>query len=201
MIVPTEPGRNPFSTCWIRPGACPYLCADQGQLESWSGLLEEAGGGQLVGPHGVGTSTLMASLVELLQKGGQPIQHCRLLAGQHRLPGTLQPGNLPIGCWLAIDGFEQLSAWRRRGTIKSCRRRGIRLLVTSHRAFGFGHVIQLQPGLATVGRVVDFLQRRGPQLVTASDLGGLLVSHGDDIRELLFACYDLYERRQRAAGE
>ena len=62
-------------------------------------------------------------------------------------------------------------------------------------------MIQLQPGLATVGRVVDFLQRRGPQLVTASDLGGLLVSHGDDIRELLFACYDLYERRQRAAGE
>lgn len=200
MISISAPGQNPFSTCWIRPTSCRYRCRSGESLEKWTRRLEMAGGGQLVGPHGAGKSTLLASLVDYLRDRGEQVRLVQLVSGVHRLPNDVRRDRIPHGSWLAIDGCEQLSAWSRWRLRRAWRAGKYRLLITHHHGCAGMYSIQVAPDLAMAQDVVRNLQGRGPAYVFPEDVERLFAIHGMNLRELLFDCYDIHQRRQRATN-
>ena len=197
MIQPSRLAANPFSTCWIRPDSCSYRFRRPGQLGQLVEDLVRAGGGQVVGPHGVGKSTLLFTLQEELVARGYQVTRIQLHGGQRSLVAKRESQSPAAGSWLMIDGFEQLPAWRRWKLAWECRRRRIHLLVSSHRCHRFPFTWQLSPGPEVACKLVDELQQDSRAVVSSQDVKRLFREHDGNLRELLFACYDLFETRTR----
>ena len=197
MIQPSRLAANPFSTCWIRPDRQAYRFTRPGQLGQLVEHLLRAGGGQVVGPHGAGKSTLLFTLQEELAGRGYQVIRIQLHAGQRNL-ATRREGQPPAaGSWLIIDGFEQLAAWRRWKLAWQCRRSRIHLLVSSHRCHRFPFTWQMSPRPEVACELVDQLQQGSGAVVSSQDVKRLFREHDGNMRELLFACYDLFEIRTR----
>ena len=197
MIQHHRHAANPFSTCWIRPDRCSYRFPSAGQPGQLMEGLLRAGGGQVVGPHGVGKSTLLFTLQAELMKRGYQVARIQLHAGQRRLAPWGEEKTMAASSWLIVDGFEQLPAWRRWKLVWQCRRRRVRLLVSSHRCHRFPFTWQLAPGPELACSLVDDLQQEIGNVVTSEDVEQLFREHQGNIRELLFDCYDLFETRTR----
>ena len=105
---------NPFSTKFWTPGAIPFRFAEETESCEWLvAEFERHGGGQIVGPHGSGKSTLIESLKKVFQQDGYDVRHVMLNDRNRRLPNgfsTDLPQNTSVRI---IDGFEQLPLWRR----------------------------------------------------------------------------------------
>ena len=188
---------NPFSTCWIRPDRCEYQFDNPDQLDQLIDNLLQAGSGQITGAHGTGKSTLLATLLKELVRRGCQVTQVQLHAGERRLAAKVHFQSVPARSWLAIDGFEQLSRWRRWRLARQCRRRQIQLLVTSHQQHRLGTSVHLAPGLENACRLVEQLQRHTRAVVTRQDVAGLFRLHKQNVREILFGCYDLFQQRTR----
>jgi hypothetical protein len=159
---------NPFSSCFVQPGAIRYGFVDGGSLENlvdrFAVLKCRAA---IVGPHGSGKSTLLHTLaprmgaIELRSEGvlGVPsasptaafngcqepdaaiayrIRWFRLNA-QNRSPEPLlaDSAHWHQGTLLVLDGFEQLTWWRRALLVKRVRERKAGLLATTHQPSWF----------------------------------------------------------------
>jgi hypothetical protein len=196
------PLANPFATRATRSGMIPYQFPVG---DSAAGLIEclRAAGwwGQVVGPHGSGKSTLVAGLLPDLARQAGEIMVARLHADYRHLPAeiddALRPGP-PMAHWrlLVIDGYEQLSLWRRLWLQRRCQRRGHGLLVTAHRPlWGLPVVYRTRATEETAWRVVRYLLPEKPCPFTPEDVAVRLAAHGGDVRELLFDLYDWYEIR------
>lgn len=196
----TLPLDNPFATRWVRPGAVPFLFAGSSRLDTHK-LVERlsAGGwwGEIIGTHGSGKSTLLHTLLpSFVQAGRRPVL-VALRDGQRRLPH----GAIPTDAWhsatlVIVDGYEQLGWISRMRLKRRCRRVGCGLLVTAHRATGLPALVHVEPDVATVLRLVEHLTRGAPGCVDRDDVAQAFAAHGGNVRETLFALYDLYERRR-----
>jgi hypothetical protein len=193
---------NPFSAQRIRPGAIDFLFGEGESLAQCLARLAEHGGwGQIRGPHGSGKSTLLAELTARLKDAPRRIEAFTLHDGERRLPAT--PGQMRS--WdervqVAIDGFEQLSFVNRWRVKRLCRRQGCGLLATTHRDLGLPDIYVTRPAPEVARRVAQRLLEGWPDLVTEDDINHAFTSAGGDIRETLFALYDLYEERRTGAG-
>src|SRR5437764_10280820 len=100
---------NPFATRFIRPGAIPFLFLDGDSAEA---IIERLKAnhwrGQIVGEHGSGKSTLVATLIPLLEQAGRNIVLIKIGPGERRLPEIGKSSLLPTTD-LIVDGYEQLS--------------------------------------------------------------------------------------------
>ena len=68
----TAAASNPFSTRYIRPGAIVYQFAEGDSAAAMIDRLTACGGrAQIIGPHGSGKSTLVATLIESLRQSGR----------------------------------------------------------------------------------------------------------------------------------
>ncbi len=197
MIHPRRHAVNPFSTCWIRPDRCSYRFPSAGQPGQLMESLLQAGGGQVIGPHGVGKSTLLFTLQAELIKRGYQVARIQLQADQRHLTPRRAAKTMAATSWLIVDGFEQLPAWRRWTLAWQCRRRRVHLLVSSHRCHRFPFTWRLAPGPELACSLVEEFQREVGTIVTPEDVKQLFQEHQGNIRELLFACYDLFEIRSR----
>lgn len=192
---------NPFCTRFVRPGGAPFLFSGDVTItdvaEKWRGLGRM---GVIVGPHGSGKSTLWEELVGVLGATGQTIRKIRLHEGERRLPTEfLLPGSPGEETVLAIDGLEQLG-WRgRRGIARFCRAGG-GLLATSHQEGRWPTLWRTEPSLHLAMALV---RRLAPDStwIREDDLRGVFERSGGDVRETLFAAYDLVEARRRGAVE
>ena len=204
---------NPFATRFTRPGALPFLFPPGQSPETVVAALRQAGWwGQIVGPHGSGKSTLLAALMPALESQGRVVVH-EVLRGQgsgvrgqeagirSQKSGVKGQFSLKSESWtnqtqVVIDGYEQLSWWRRRRVQSLCRRAGAGLLVTTHQSRGLTTLFQTEPSLPLAQSIVQQLLAPGDTTVTQEDVATAWQLHEHNLRELLFRLYDLYQSRR-----
>ena len=98
---------------------------------------------------------------------------------------------------MLIDGYEQLSRWRRFRLRRLCRQAGWGLVVTAHRSVGLPTLIRLRPDLQLAQKIVGWLLRECPAVVTPEEVASAYQACQGDLREMLFMLYDLWEQRAR----
>jgi len=202
-----QPPSNPFSTRWVRPGALGYRFADGESAGSLVARLAAAGWrGQIVGPHGAGKSTLLAALRPALLAAGRGLLEFQLHDGQRQLPGGFRALRKRIevardASLVVIDGHEQLGRWERFYLRRLCLR-GCGLLVTAHSEAGLPMLAEVRPNQETVQRLVRELLADYPaETVSREQVAEAYERRGGNVREALFALYDVYEARRGAARE
>jgi hypothetical protein len=218
--VPRRRLSNPYATRWVRPGATPYFFPQDSHATSveTAQLLEKlrASGwrGAIVGPHGSGKSTLLATVVPAIEQSGIPVQLLALHDGQRRLPPVVlrdirqhvedmqapcrQICEYPRGLMI-VDGYEQLGWWARRRLSALCRRCGWGLLITAHSNLSAGDIPLLfhtVANLATVQYLVDYILPPHGGVIFPDDVAAAFTAHAGNVRETLFALYDLFEQRR-----
>jgi hypothetical protein len=212
---------NPFSTRFIRPGAIAYLfprgLSPAGLVQQ---LTELDWRGQIIGVHGSGKSTLIASLIEPVELSGRRAILFALGDGQRSLPtdwvrqarasgattglpssasgtgGQASRGThhfSPVRLLVIVDGYEQLSFWSRLRLKLVCRRRGWGLLVTAHRNVGFPTLFHTRPSLEVAQAVVRRLLAAGESNISPEAVAESFAQCQGNLRETLFVLYDRYE--------
>ncbi len=198
---------NPFRSSNIRPGANEFLFAEGQSVEQLYERLQELPFAQIVGPHGSGKSTLLVALAEyLFDQGTDVVRHvfdARTWepSRQSKAIGRLQSELVSPPAVVMVDGFEQLSSWRRSRFIRRFRLLGKKLIDTTHRDLGAPSLYQTTATIEVASRVIDSicLRERVPNVVSDTDLTRLWKAHDGNIRELLFALYDEYQCNFAAA--
>lgn len=95
---------------------------------------------------------------------------------------------------IVLDGCEQLTWWQRLRLRWHCRRRGAGLLVTAHRDLGLPPLWRTETNAELAQRLVARLLGEGnADWPGAERVERLLAEHRGNLREVLFALYDLYE--------
>ena len=187
---------NPFSTRFIRPGAVSYVFVDGEDANTLVSRLAGLGWwAQVVGPHGSGKSTLIAHLVEPLERAGHRAAVFALRDGQRRLPRGWEADVAQRAAGMVvIDGYEQLSYFSRWWVAWRCCRRRWGLLVTAHHDVGFPTLLRTASSLATAQAVVDQLLGDNDRGIDHEAVAESYAGAGS-VRETLFALYDRYEKR------
>jgi hypothetical protein len=191
--MPAALNSNPFATRFTRPGAMEFLFpAGQSLAGLVVKLRVNQWWGQIIGPHGSGKSTLLAACEPALQQAGRTVVRHTLSAGQRRLE---MPRDLDSSTLLVIDGFEQLLWWSRWKVKAACRRAGAGLLVTAHADLGLPTIYQTAPSLELAQQLVSALLPPGDTTLSVEDISAAYRRHPDNLREMLFALYDVYQSR------
>ncbi|HTQ39866.1 MAG TPA: hypothetical protein VMJ32_12630 [Pirellulales bacterium] len=219
---------NPFATRWVRPGAVPYIFSPEANAKLLIEKLRRANWrGAIVGPHGSGKSTLLATLLPLIECMGICVRWITLHNGQRNLPqGVL---TLPLlqkssetgpresersAALIVVDGYEQLSWWARRRLATACRRSGWGLLVTMHREprrnkfpaiffskfFDFPVLFRTAADLPTLRHMVERVLPPHGGYIHHEDVATAFHSQQGNVREALFALYDLFEQRRHISN-
>ena len=188
---------NPFCTRRVRPGAIPFLFADDTTAATLVARLRANDWrGQIVGPHGSGKSALLAALIPAIERAGRQVLLLELHDAERSLPRDFWRGPQLASATLPIvDGYEQLGRWTRFRLKRCCRR----LLVTAHTSVGLPDLCRTAVDLDLACRVAAQLQQGHTPLVSARDVAERFPRHVGNLRELLFDLYDLYEQRQRVS--
>ena len=194
-IVPPSRDDNPFATCWTRPGAIPFCFPEGVDADCLIARLGAAGWrGAIVGAHGSGKSTLVEHLKPRLVERG-----CRIVTisarGRSQRVEQANPAQATDErtLWI-VDGFEQMGILDRARVRWRAQRMHCGLLMTSHADTIVPTLIELQPSLALIQRVVRELSARSSVAVPPEAVIASHASHGSNVREILF---DLYERHER----
>ncbi len=202
---------NPFSTRFIQPGAIPYHRFDGGSVADLANafLAIPSGRGALVGPHGSGKSTLVASLVEEWKclRPGLKIHAVRFSTDQSPSKAL----NATLRAWsqaslAVLDGYEQLKFWSRLKVAWVARNKAMRVLATAHHEVrGFETlwttsvsdrssqwVIEklLQPPSASPSEFQQWVE----QLLASQEWQRSRKKHDQNLRESLFDMYDWWHR-------
>jgi len=190
---------NPFAAGRVRPGSVPFRFAEgQSAAELVRRLAESGWWGQIIGPHGSGKSTLLATLIPLIRQLGRAVVLFELHDGRRDLPvGWKTKESAATSKVVVVDGYEQvgrLSRWRVR---RWCRRHGCGLLITAHAPVGLPDLFRTTATLDLARELVRALQDRRRLHVADEDVVQSFARHGDNLREMLFDLYDLYEQRRR----
>jgi hypothetical protein len=191
---------NPFATRFIRPGAIPFVFSDgQSSAALVDRLRQQDWRGQIIGPHGSGKSTLVATLIPALEGVGRQVILMTLHQGEHRLP-PLDRGSFSASTQLIIDGYEQLTWWSRQRAKWLCRRTGAGLLVTAHADVGLPTLFVTQPSESLARAVVAQLLNGSESDISEDDISTAFAATSGNLRETLLKLYDIYQQ-QRAQRE
>ncbi len=221
--MPPSDEENPFCTRHIRPGAIPFLFPPGEDADVLvERLRQNHWRGEIVGPHGSGKSALLATLIPAIERAGRSVVRVELHDGQRRLPIDLvKKGDRHLAATvfcgicdcllgasplffggarfgpdtvLIVDGYEQLSQWRRFLLSRRCRRHDVGLLVTAHASVHLPSLYRTAATPELAGRIVGQLTGGRPPLLSPAELAACLTRHGGNLREMLFDLYDLHER-------
>ena len=200
--MPYEPSENPFCTTRVRPGAIPFIFPEGQDAEKLVRRLQRNGWwGEIVGAHGAGKSALLATLIPSITNAGRHAVLVELHDGQRRLPRDFDRDcRHQAATVIVVDGYEQLSRWRRWLLVRYCRRRGWGLLVTAHAHVGLPDLCQIAATPDLAAKIVEQLMHGRASPFAASEPAECLARHDGNLREALFDLYDLYEQRRSFDG-
>jgi hypothetical protein len=190
---------NPFSTCCTRPGALPYLFPPGCDAEQLVAALRREGWwGQIAGPHGSGKSTLLQTLRPHLERAGRCLVWHVCHADQTRRPfDRRQTRQWDERTQIVVDGYEQLNWYARWWLQRQCRAQRAGLLVTTHVAHKLPVLWQTPMTLELAQAVVGLLLPPAAHDISIEDVRRAFEAHRHNLRETLFALYDVFEDRQR----
>jgi energy-coupling factor transporter ATP-binding protein EcfA2 len=194
-----HPNANPFSTRFVRPGAVPFVFGPRQCAADVVRRFSELGWrAQIVGPHGSGKSTLVATLVEPLTEAMRPPCIFSLRDRQRRMPtGWVARARDASAGTIVVDGYEQLCLASRLGVRTLCRINAWGLLVTAHADVGLSTLVRLVPDLEVARTVVAHLVPGGDRgSMDDAAVASCFQDSGGNIREMLFALYDRHERQR-----
>jgi hypothetical protein len=192
---------NPFSTRFVRPGSVPFIFPQGVSAETLVDRLRQyAWRGAIVGPHGSGKSTLLEALVPAIEQAGRQARRVSLHDGERRLPAEFvwPKSSEPAGV-VIVDGYEQLSWLARRKLNTALRRSGWGLLATVHSLpvrSGLPELYRVEPTFEVFQLVVNHLLAAQRSSIRPEDISAAFHAHPHNLREALFALYDLIEHRK-----
>lgn len=201
---------NPFSTRFIQPGAIFYEFFDGGTVtelaERFIKLPSKRG--IIIGPHGSGKSTLVASLVSKLPS---IVPHSKIFSLRFSTDKSAAKSlNTSVKEWTPqsiaiLDGYEQLRFWSRLRVEWIARARSISILATAHRSVrGFETIWETSVNESSSKWVVEqlLLQSGLPsganELLQSEAWSHSRAKHGQNLRESLFDMYDWWQSSQSA---
>lgn len=207
MILPTANPlaneANPFATRRVRPGVMAFIFPDSLSTKLLvKRLAQNHWWGQIVGPHGNGKSTLLASLIAQIKPFGRQALHIALHDRQRHLPKEFLNSILESAAELSgsllviVDGYEQLGRWSRFRLKRLCRRCKCGLLVTAHQPVGLPMLHRADSSLQTAYRVVEHLQRGSATPVDSAEIARCYARQKGNMRDMLFDLYDLHEKQR-----
>lgn len=191
-----DPGSNPFSTRFIRPGAIEYVFPPGITADTLAAELQQhQWRGAIIGPHGSGKSSLLEALRPALERLERQVVFQQLHGGQRALDWpALQPAQWTNHTLVVIDGYEQLSLWQRLLLRARCRQRGAGLLVTAHQPVRLPTIYTTQPSLELALAVVQRLLPESDDRITPADVAEAFTSKRADLREMLLRLYDVFRQ-------
>jgi len=166
----------------------------------------------IVGPHGSGKSSLLAFLREPLRVRFEDRLHWWRFPMEGPAAAPLASLWAALGSWsqadlLVVDGYEQLSTFRRIQLRRQARRQRFALCVTCHRQpRGVASLYETTPTLQTVRDLVTDLLVAHPDLQLDYDQRvrerweSLPHRARGNVRELLFQLYDDFEQQRATRG-
>jgi energy-coupling factor transporter ATP-binding protein EcfA2 len=200
---------NPFSTRFIQPGAISYHRFDGGTLNDLAVqfLQLPTRRGIIVGPHGSGKSTLIASLeteLRLLRPDSEIYAYRLSSDGASTSALRASFRTWKASSIVIIDGFEQLSFWSRMKVAWKVQRHSLLLLVTAHAPLrGFETLwqtaVDAESSHWVVHRLLDQSMENGGQaqlvqsLLQSDEWNRSRTKHGQNLRESLFDMYDWWQ--------
>ncbi|MGL4514867.1 MAG: hypothetical protein ACRCT8_17405 [Lacipirellulaceae bacterium] len=194
--APPSRRSNPFATCWTRPGAMAFVRSAGVDAPTVAERLATNGWrGQVVGPHGVGKSALLAALARIATERGLATRRLVIDARSRRRVLPLQ-----MNAVLFVEGLERLPGWRRWLLLATAARRP-GLVVALHRPSSapladLPLVAQLAPSESMLESLYRSLVADRETRVTLDDAREAFRRHGGDYRRVWFDLYDLHEARR-----
>lgn len=197
-LAPMFPDQNPFSTWAVRPGAIDFRFTNGTSRERLLEELERNGWwGEVVGPHGSGKSTLLQALQPGIEERGREAKRYIAKPGERQLfINTLELREWRPNTQVVIEGFEKLGRRNRKMIQDLCRRQGTGLLITCHEPLGLPTLHRTEVSVELARSIVSDLLPEGCEFIKDDDVDISFARHGQDMRELLFEMYDLYEKRR-----
>ena len=211
---------NPFATKFVNAGRLAFVGLEEAVLDRLARkLVQQNGNGQIVGRHGVGKTTLTyelerrVAIVCDMEMDFKFVRKTIGLRGRVRSANAVKqvlssgssydgeyssidphPTSRSANVVLVLDGFERLSWFQRIALIKSCQRKRIGLLLTSHRRiWGVPTLIELEPDFARFKSVFECLISGGKFQLSSERLREIFANNDGDMREALMSCYDEFE--------
>lgn len=192
--IPTQTMRkgrphNPFSVQRTGPDGLDYVFAGGETAGSVADEFERhAWTGELVGPHGVGKSTLLLTLAAEAERQGLMVVRWTCNSERRRLPrGWRRALAAARVCFL--DGGERCVPGEFRALRAECARRGVGLVVSVHASAGFDLSRRVVVVPETFDRLVERLAAAGGCRVPPGLAADLLARRNGCAREALADLY------------
>jgi hypothetical protein len=177
---------NPFALSDFEPDQTPYVFG-LATKESYLAMLDVHGwNAELVGPHGVGKTTLLHTLLRIAKQRGSRVVHFRCSGVQPRLPWSW-PAQLLGKDLVFLDGAERILTWQLKLLERVSRWLGAGLVSTAHVARR--DVLQI-PVEASAVQLAALVGGK----VCVDELRRILTETRGSAREALV---ELYETRER----
>lgn len=153
--------------------------------------------GEIVGPHGSGKSTLLRTLFPALEAAGRDVRYYIAKPKAKHLPmSTTELTSCNEATQVVVEGYELLSRSNRKQLDRTCRDVGAGLLITCHTSQGLPLLFHTDATIELAVSLVTQLLPAECNFIQESDVRVSFARHGQNLRELLFEMYDLYEQRR-----
>lgn len=189
---------NPFSTCWVHPEAQKYLETGVSIQRIVQRLQKLKWRGAIVGPHGVGKTTLLHTLLPKIEFVGKRCVLVEIRNGKSsQAMAAVRELTLDSETVLCIDGYEQLRWWQRVTVEWYCSRIETGLIVTSHRSTRLTTALRLRPSMELALALVHRLSIESDSPISDQDVRRAFNTCNGNLRDMLMDLYDRYELNRR----